>query len=132
MGSSWLRFPFRPTPRGAKLLTNAFDGWDLEFRLFVIFFAGKLSLNWVKSLHYPHFEISDIEKIFGEKYNNLMKHLIITSKKDVIYFKRKTGDNMQLSDVKRMLVKNLHILKTQNLLKVRSFLKMNGEYSLIV
>ena len=70
--------------------------------------------NWVKSLHYPHFKISDIEEIFGEKYNNLMKHLIITSIKDVIYCKRKTGDNMQLSDVKRMLIKNL---KTQNLLK---------------
>ena len=73
--------------------------------------------NWVKSLHYPHFKISEIEKIFGEKYNNLMKQLIITSVKDVIYCKRKTGDIMQLSDVKRMLCKNLHILKTQNLLK---------------
>ena len=69
--------------------------------------------KWIKSLHYPHFKISDTEKIFGEKYNNQLKHLVITSTKEIIHFKRKTGDNMYLSYVKRLIVKNLHILKTQ-------------------
>ena len=73
--------------------------------------------KWIKSLHYPHFKISDTEKIFGEKYNNQLKHLVITSTKDIIHFKRKTGDNMYLSYVKRLIVKNLHILKTQKMLK---------------
>ena len=73
--------------------------------------------NWVKSLNYPHFKISDTEKIFGEKYNYQLKHLIIISIKDVIYQKRKQGNTMLLFDVKRRIVKNLHILKTQELLK---------------
>ena len=46
-----------------------------------------------------------------------MKQLIITSIKDVIYQKRKQGNTMLLFDVKRRIVKNLHILKTQELLK---------------
>ena len=73
--------------------------------------------NWVKSLNYPHFKISDTEKFFGEKYNYQLKQLIITSIKDVIYQKRKQGNTMLLFDVKRRIVKNLHILKTQELLK---------------
>ena len=52
-----------------------------------------------------------------DKYNNQLKHLVITSIKDIIYFKRKTGDNMYLSDVKRLIVKNLHILKTPKMSK---------------
>ena len=73
--------------------------------------------KWIRSIQYPHFKISDIEKIFGEKYDNQLKQLVITSTKDIIYFKRKTGDNMYLADVKRVLVKNLHILKSQNMLR---------------
>ena len=73
--------------------------------------------NWVKTLNFPHFKISDTEKIFGEKFNDHLKHLIITSIKDVIYQKRKHGNTMLLFDVKRTIVKNLHILKTQELLK---------------
>ena len=69
--------------------------------------------NWVKSLHYPHSKISDTEKIFGEKYNNHFKHInIIISIKDVIYQKRKKVDKIYLQDVKRLILKNLHILKT--------------------
>ena len=73
--------------------------------------------NRVKSLHYQHFNISDTEKIFGEKYNNHFKHIIIISIKDVIYQKRKKGDKMYLQDVKRLILKNLHILKTQESLR---------------
>ena len=73
--------------------------------------------NWIRSIQYPHFKISDTEKIFGEKYNNQLKQLVITSTKDIIYFKRKTGDSVYLNDVKRALVKNLHILKSQDMLK---------------
>ena len=75
--------------------------------------------NWVKTMFSPHFKIADIEKNFGEKNNNQLKHLIITSIKDVIYAKRKQGNKMLLLDVKRSIVKNLHILKTQELLKKR-------------
>ena len=73
--------------------------------------------NWVKNLNFPHFKISDNEKIFGEKYNNHLKHIIVISVKDVIYQKRKVGNNMHLADVKRQVLKNLHITKTQELLK---------------
>ena len=52
--------------------------------------------NWVKSLQYPHFKISDTEKIFGEKYSNHLKHIIVISTKDVMYHKRKKGDKMFL------------------------------------
>ena len=72
---------------------------------------------WVKSLHYPHFKISDTEKIFGEKYNNHFKHIIIISIKDVIYQKRKKGDKMYLPDYRRLILKNIHILKTQESIK---------------
>ena len=41
--------------------------------------------NWVKRLQNPHFKISDNEKFFGDKYNDLLKHIIIISTKDVIY-----------------------------------------------
>ena len=74
-------------------------------------------MNWVKTLNFPHFKISDTEKIFGEKYIYQLKHLIITSTKDVIHQKRKQGNTMFLFDVKRTILKNLHILKTQELLK---------------
>ena len=73
--------------------------------------------DWVKSLNYPHFKISDTEKIFGEKCNNHFKHIIIISIKDVIYQKRKKGDIMYLQDVKRLILKNLHILKNQESLR---------------
>ena len=73
--------------------------------------------NWVKSLNFPHFKISENEKIFGEKHNDHLKHIIVISIKDVIYQKRKLGNNMQLADVKRQVLKNLHITKTQELLK---------------
>ena len=73
--------------------------------------------NWVKSLNFPHFKISENEKIFGEKYNNHLKHIIVISIKDVIYQKRKLGNTMHLADVKRQVLKNLHITKTQELLK---------------
>ena len=72
--------------------------------------------KWVKGLNYPHFKISENEKIFGEKHNDHLKHIII-SIKDVIYQKRKSGDNMHLADVKRRVLKNLHITKTQELLR---------------
>ena len=73
--------------------------------------------NWVKSLNFPNFKISENEKIFGEKYNNHLKHIIVISIKDVIYQKRKLGNTMHLADVKRQVLKNLHITKTQELLK---------------
>ena len=74
-------------------------------------------MNWVKTLNFPHFKISDTEKIFGEKYIYQLKHLIITRTKYVIYLKRKQGNTMFLFDVKRTILKNWHILKTQELLK---------------
>ena len=52
---------------------------------------------------YLHFKISENEKIFGEKYNDHMKHIITISVKDVIYQKRKKWDKMNLSDVKRCI-----------------------------
>ena len=57
------------------------------------------------------------QKIFGEKSNYHFKHIIIISIKDVIYQKRKKGDKMYLQDVKRSILKNLHILKTQESLR---------------
>ena len=73
--------------------------------------------NWVRILHYPHFKISDTEKIFGEKYNDHFKHIIVISIKDVIYLKWKNGDQMCLSDVKRAILKNVHIIRTQELMR---------------
>ena len=73
--------------------------------------------NWVKGLNFPHFKISENEKKIGEKHNDHLKHIIIISTKDVIYQKRKLGDIMQLADVKRQVLKNLHITKTKELLK---------------
>ena len=73
--------------------------------------------NWVKGLNYPHFKISGNEEIFGEKHNDKLQHIIIISIKDVIYQKRKSGNNMYLSHVKRQVLTNLHITKTQELLR---------------
>ena len=73
--------------------------------------------SWVKSLHFPHFKISENEKIFGEKYNNHIKRITIISTTDVIYQKRKKGDKMNLPDVKRCIQRNLHIEKTRESLK---------------
>ena len=70
--------------------------------------------NWIKNLGYHHFKISDIEKIFGEKHNDLLKHTVVLSIKDVIYQKRKTGKKFFLADVKRAFQKNIHILKTKD------------------
>ena len=77
--------------------------------------------DWVKTLQYPHFKISKNEKIFGEKYNDHMKHIITISVKDVIYQKGKKGDKMNLSDVKRCIQRNLHIGQTQETLRNSSF-----------
>ena len=67
--------------------------------------------GWVKRLHFPHFKISEVEKIFGEKYSNCIKHMII------IYQKRKKGEKMNLADVKRCIQQNLHIEKTKDVIK---------------
>ena len=50
-------------------------------------------------------------KVFGEKYNDRLKRIIVISIKDVIYQKRKKGDQLCLSDVKRAILKNLHIIR---------------------
>ena len=73
--------------------------------------------GWVKSLHFPHFKISEIEKIFGEKYNNHIKHIIIISTKDTIYQTRKKGEKMNLADAKRCIKRNLHIERTRESIK---------------
>ena len=67
---------------------------------------------WVRQLYNPQFKISDIEKCFGEKCNKYVKHVIIISVKDVIYQKRKSGNQMLLPDVKKSLLRNLHILRS--------------------
>ena len=59
--------------------------------------------KWVRILHYPHYKISDTEKGFGEKNNYHGKYIIVISIKDVNYQKRKKGDRMCLSDVKRAI-----------------------------
>ena len=56
-------------------------------------------------------------KVFGEKYNSRLKRIIVISIKDVIYQKRKKGDQLCLSDVKRAILKNLHIIRTQELVQ---------------
>ena len=61
----------------------------------------------------PHFKISDTEKIFGQKNSEYINQTVIVSVKDVIYQKRKKGDKMNLADVKRAMLKNLHIMRTQ-------------------
>ena len=43
--------------------------------------------------------------IFGEKYNNYVKQMILISVKDAIYQKRNHGDQMLLSNVKRSLLR---------------------------
>ena len=43
-----------------------------------------------------------------------MNYNIVISIKDVIYQKRKTGGTLYLSDVKRTIQKNIHILKTRD------------------
>ena len=43
--------------------------------------------NWVRTKYNPYFKISD-------KYNDCIKHMIITSVKDVTYQKRKSGNIM--------------------------------------
>ena len=57
---------------------------------------------WVTLLHYPQFKISDTQELFGEKFNDYIKHIVI-SIKDVLYQKRKNGDRMCLADVKRSI-----------------------------
>ena len=54
-------------------------------------------------LCYIAFKISDTEKLFGEEHNDYIKHNIVISTKDVIYQKRKNGEQMCLSDVKRSI-----------------------------
>ena len=44
--------------------------------------------NWFSRIYSTHFEISDIEKTFGEYKNS--QHIIL-SVKDVIHLKGKTG-----------------------------------------
>ena len=78
----------------------------------------KVTENWIKSLGYNQFKICDTEKFFGEKYNDHLKHIIVISIKDVIYQKRKTGSILYLSDVKRTIQKNIHILKTKDSLSM--------------
>ena len=73
--------------------------------------------DWAKTFNIPHFKISKYEKIFGEKFNDHIKHVIVISVKDVIYQKRKKGDRMTLTDVKRCIQKNLHINQTQRAMK---------------
>ena len=73
------------------------------------------TIKWVRSIYDNHFIISDSEKIFGGTKNSLITNTIITSVKDVIYFKRKTGTKMHITDVKRCLLKNLSTLKTKEL-----------------
>ena len=46
---------------------------------------------WVKNIYDQHFIISNQEKIFGNKDNDQITNLLITSTKDVIYQKRKEG-----------------------------------------
>ena len=58
----------------------------------------KATEDWVRLFYDSHFEISDIEKNFGDKDNNQVKQLIILSVRDVIYCKRKTGRKMTLGD----------------------------------
>ena len=41
--------------------------------------------NWVRILHCPQFIISYTEKLFGEKYNDYIKHIIVISIIDVIH-----------------------------------------------
>ena len=74
------------------------------------------TITWVRRIHDPHFIVSDIDKIFGFSSNNQIVNLLIISVKDVIYQKRKTGNEMCITDVKRCLLKNLSILKSKELL----------------
>ena len=69
--------------------------------------------KWVRRIYSPHFKISDTDKIFWEKNSEYIKQTIIISVKDVIYQKRKKGDEINRADVKRAMLKNLHILRTQ-------------------
>ena len=59
--------------------------------------------------------ISDIEKMVGSTVNNHIVNLITISVKDVIYQKRKTGNIMNVTDVKMCLLKNVCILKSKEL-----------------
>ena len=66
---------------------------------------GRYTENWVKMLHYSN-----------------LKNIIITSNAYLlsvskIYRKRKNGDKMYLSEVKRAILKDLHILITQGSLR---------------
>ena len=73
------------------------------------------TVAWVRDIHDPHFIISDFEKIFGSSTSNQMVNIIIISVKDVIYQKRKSGNVMEVTDVKRCILKNLCILKSREL-----------------
>ena len=69
-------------------------------------------------MHYPQFKIiSDIDKLFGEKHNDYIKHIIDISTKDIIYQKQKNGEQMCLSDVKRSVLKDLNIMRSQELMQ---------------
>ena len=71
------------------------------------------TLTWVRNIYDHQFIISDQEKIFGCSHGNQVANIIITSVKDVIYQKRKEGKNMQITDVKRCLLKNLNIIRAK-------------------
>ena len=76
----------------------------------------KDTTKWVRSIYDNHFIISDNEKIFGGAKKSSVTNVLITSVKDVIYHKRKTGSKMCITDVKRCLLRNLSILKTEELI----------------
>ena len=72
-------------------------------------------------MYNPHFKISETENSFGEKYNDCIEQIIITSVKDAIYQKRKNGDSMYLSDVKRYFLRNLHIMRSHEIINPRQY-----------
>ena len=60
-------------------------------------------------------------------------HSIVIRTKYVIYQKRKYGEQMCLSDVKRSIFKNLHIMRSYELMQMISqHLMKSGNFSLIV
>ena len=90
------------------------------------------TITWVRSIYDNHFIISDNENFFGGTKNSPVTNILITSVKDVICHKRKTGAKLCITDIKWCLLKNLSILKTQELIANTLDSFENRWYSFII
>ena len=117
MRYGWLHADTRPYPFFTRGITN--NNLETIEHIYIdcdnVAQFWRNTENWVRQLYNPQFKISDTGKIFEEKFNTYVKQMILISVKDVIHQKRKHGDQMLSSAVKRSLLRNLHIMRSHEI-----------------